>query len=418
MAARTLGARGQRQRPIELSTGADEDDEDEDDEEWLPTGDTDELPEDSDEDADHGADDDDDEDDDCSEEEDEGEDGGSTDIEEDEEDECACPAHTRTPTQSFPHPNAPAQPVHPRCDIGRPCAYLLTGAPCLLALCRSEVDGIPDQPSQAQLMSLLVRNQSASRQEQAKTNALLVQLVRQQGAGFPSAGRGSGDHGGARAARNGGNRRPPRDAASLLDGHTRLFGPGLRGRVVQAVATAWFKKVRTPLPLLPSPALCPSRTLLRSLTHPPLLYTPTHDWLLTACVPRAHTQVGARGVTKLDWAVIRPLAMAAVDLDPQDVTVVNSFALQFKGEVGKIQSKSKQSLQDIFFDQLLVLKKLPSIKDAGAVNPPMMSIHKPAFLKLRAPPDGFESDNRYKFFSTWHAARDGDNELMAFQTEE
>lgn len=49
--------------------------------------------------------------------------------------------------------------------------------------------------------------------------------------------------------------------------------------------------------------------------------------------------------------------------------------------------------------------------------PPNMPAHKTIFATLRKPPPPYSAeDERYKYFASWHAAPNDQNELMAFET--
>lgn len=228
-----------------------------------------------------------------------------------------------------------------------------------------EADGMPEKLSNKKLMFLFLRGQAESRQLQAQTNKLIAQMLNRRPDPGPvhAAFRpppAPGGHGSA----------PPADPTALpLDGSTKLFGPGFRGKVEKTIGTTWFRTV---------------------------------------------------GVTSttLPYAKAAPLAMGTCGLDATDPDTRTAFDQNFKSELSRVGSKAKQKMTGIFVDQLLTLNQLPSITDAGSANPPNIIIHQAPFDALYKPPPAFSAaDPRYKYFNAWHAGVNPQtNELEAFWT--
>ena len=127
------------------------------------------------------------------------------------------------------------------------------GLHCLLAAHRSMdggdddteevVGGIPKAPSTTQLLQMLLRKQV----EAQKTNQALLQSIARELTKIAPQPRGH-----AQGGRSKENRAPKRHQSradegqgeGILDGRSRLFGTGLRGKIQTAVATQWFKQVR------------------------------------------------------------------------------------------------------------------------------------------------------------------------------
>jgi len=224
------------------------------------------------------------------------------------------------------------------------------------------VDGFGDDASLQQLLVLQLKGQRKMQEEQVKTNKLLVQALAARGDSgrAPPRAPGAGHQPRRRA-------RPVPPASLPLDGVQRLFGPGFRKQATQAIAPQWFKRVGVSDVLLP--------------------YNQT-----------------------------APIAMQACGLDSGDIDLRSGFDGQYKSETSRLSSKVKQTLSNIFVDQLMTLNKLPSIIDAGTANPPNLIAHRVAFKALREPPAGFSPDSaHYQYSASWHAAMDTSNALMNFE---
>jgi len=228
-----------------------------------------------------------------------------------------------------------------------------------------QVDGIGDDVSMKQLFAHTMRQQNQTQQLLLK----LLQAQQQPAPRMPDPNQmpayqmPRGGH--PNAARNSRQSRP---ASLPLDGMSRLFGPGFRAPIVKAVAAAWFKAV------------------------------------------------GVTSTGPLPYGKAAPIAMTAGGLNAADANERSAFDFQYKPELARVGSKTKQLLTSIFVDQLLTIYQLPSIVDAGSANPPNLPAHKAPFHTLRTPIPGFAGDARYKRFASWLACFNEHNALLCFET--